>query len=179
VLWAEAGTPRVAAPPRERTQGVARRAAVSVSWPSSHECMPRTGPRPRGGTQSQRTPTRARVATAVVADGKAAPPRGRVERLREGTDPFPGCPGLVGQLGRKWHPGPSGSSGGPAHQLGPQSQIQGAQWTSVHWLVGPSPLGRFWPSGTFSPLTAHYRRNADVMLVSTANLIKNPFLFQK
>jgi hypothetical protein len=114
----------VAPPPRERTPGVARCATVPVSWPSSHECMPRTGPRPRGGTQSQRTLARARVATDAVAGGKAAPPRGRVVRLREAADPFPGSPGLVGQLGRKWHPGPLGSSVGPTHHLGLLSQIQ-------------------------------------------------------
>jgi hypothetical protein len=140
-LWAEAGNPWVAAPPRELTPGDAHRAAVSVSWPSRHECMPRTGPRPRSGTQSQRTPARARVAAAIVAGGKVAPPRGRVVRLREETDPFPGCTGLVGLLGRKRHPGPLGSSGGPAHQLGPQSQFREAQWTSVHWASWAKPAG--------------------------------------
>jgi hypothetical protein len=46
-------------------------------------------------------------------------------------------------------------------------------------LDGPSPLGHFRPSGTFSPLTAHKPRSADVKQTSATFLIKNPFLFQK
>jgi hypothetical protein len=43
---------------------------------------------------------------------------------------------------------------------------------------GPSPLGHFRPSGTFSPLTAHKLRSADVMLTSAAILIKILFFFK-
>jgi hypothetical protein len=145
-------SPWVAAPPRERKPGVARRAAVSVSWPSSHECKPRTGLRPRGGTQSQRTLARARVGTDAAAGGKATPPRGRVVCLREATDPFSCSPGLVGLLGHKWHPGPSGSSRGPVHLLESLSEIQGGSLD--FGLLGQLGRARL---ATFGPvaLSAH------------------------
>jgi hypothetical protein len=100
-------------------------------------------------------------------------------RLSEAADPFPGCPDLVGQLGRKWHPDPSGTSEGPVHLLAVVSnpgRLNGLRSTVP---VGPSPLGRFRPSGTSSPQTAHEPRSVDVMLTLAAFLFKNHFLFHK
>jgi hypothetical protein len=62
----------VAAPLRMRAPSAARHDAVSPNWPSSRVCLPRIGPRPRGGTQTQRTPACGRAATGAVAAGRSS-----------------------------------------------------------------------------------------------------------
>jgi hypothetical protein len=100
--------------------------------------------------------------------GDAAARRG--VHLREGRTPFPGCNRMKGfwalsvtwPVGPLW--GPNALDGATTISPGSFSRLLSPG------PDGPSPVGRFRPSNSFSPSSAHETRNADVMLTSAALL---------